>query len=147
MSARERSKIMIKKHTGAKAQAEIRREELISTRVLMEKLGVGRSWLRKQEKAGMPRVCLNPDSEGTQGRRYRYSMEAVLAWLNAKAGCKTPVPQEARQEAVQRLLAYLDTIPEAERGMLEEQIPNLAKMREEHWCSMEEPAQRKGVEA
>lgn len=81
------------------------------------------------------------------GNRYRYNLEAVLAWLAAKAARKPEVPHDARREAVQRLLAYLDTIPAAERGMLEEQIPNLAKMRESQGGSMEKPAQQKGVEA
>lgn len=65
------------------------RGKLISVREIMSKLSVSRSWLRKQEHAGMPHVCLNPDSSGTQGRRYRYDLQAVMDWLAARNATAT----------------------------------------------------------
>lgn len=78
------------------------RGKLLSARELMAELNVGRSWLRKQEQAGMPRVCLNPDSIGTQGRRYRYSLEAVLAWLEGRNTAEAPAETAAASTAEQK---------------------------------------------
>lgn len=77
---------------------------MLSARELMAEINVSHAWLRKQGKAGMPRVCINPDSIGTQGRRYRYSLEAVLAWLEGRNTAEAPAvtAATAEQKGVER---------------------------------------------
>ncbi|MDD6814008.1 MAG: hypothetical protein PUD60_06375 [Akkermansia muciniphila] len=80
------------------------RGKFLSAREIMEELNIGRALLRKHEKAGMPRVCLNPDSVGTHGRRYRYSLGAVLAWLEGRNTAEAPAvtAPTAEQKGVER---------------------------------------------
>ena len=80
------------------------REKLLSARELMAEINVSHAWLRKQGKAGMPRVCINPDSIGTHGRRYRYSLGAVLAWLEGRNTAEAPAvtAATAEQKGVER---------------------------------------------
>ena len=60
------------------------RGKLISAQELMAELSIGRTWLHALMKAGMPFVCLNPNTPHAKLRRYRYDLQAVMEWLAAR---------------------------------------------------------------
>lgn len=75
---------------------------MLSARELMAEINVSHAWLRKQGKVGMPRVCLNPESANEKGRRYRYSLGAVLAWLEGRNTAEAPAETTAASTAEQK---------------------------------------------
>lgn len=61
---------------------------LLTTDQLKNQLNVSRVQVLRLRKAGMPAIVINTNEKGEvpeKGRRYRFNLEAVNAWLSARS--------------------------------------------------------------